>query len=331
MIITFDGGKLIMPKPKYPIPNNNFPRFIDEYLRGHSDSQNDMARKINKIIPDEFAIPIDNSEMKSGNSNIFSWKKGNRPKEPIIREALCKICDIDYIESLFLIPANATEYLMKVYNYIADFIKTFDIGDKKISLNMYNIGFVISSNTRAKNYLNLDYLIALVIRAEEDRKDIFNGITIKRLLEGKIDESYTDELLTEPQPPYTFFERSDANLHMTNEKNNSFLFDPSFMFDLLSKSFENLKPDLEFLLNDNSWTANNYNYNYFRMYLFNDTPDENILCFNTAINLLIEWVEKMDKFYLNELAKLGISENATFYKSSSKVMLENNDLFGKRK
>ncbi len=237
-----------MPKPKYPIPNNNFPRFINEYLRGHSDSQNDMARKMNQMIPKKFAIPIDTSEMKSGNSNIFSWKRENRPKEPIIREALCRICAIDYIESFFLIPANATpkepiirealcricaidyiesfflipanatDYLMKVYNYIADFIKTFDIGDKNISLNMYNIGFVISSNTRAKNYLNLDYLIVLVIRAEEDRKDIFNGITIKRLLEGKIDESYTDELLTEPQPPYTFFERSDANLHMTNEK-----------------------------------------------------------------------------------------------------------------
>ena len=190
MIVTFDGGKFIMPKPKYPTPGNNFPRFIDEYLRGHSDSQNDMARKINKMLPDEFAIPIDNSEIKSGNSNIFSWRRGNRPKEPIIREALCNICVIDYIESLFLIPANATEYLMKVYNYIADFIRTIDIGDKKISLNTYNIGFVISSNTRSKNYLNLDYLITLIIRAEEDRKDIFNILTLDKLLEEKINESY---------------------------------------------------------------------------------------------------------------------------------------------
>lgn len=331
MIITFDGGKLAMPKPKYPIPTNNFPRFIDEYLQGHSDSQNDMARKINKIIPDEFAILLDTSEMKSGNSNIFSWRKGNRPKEPIIREALCKICGIDYIESLFLIPANATEYLMKVYNYIANFIKTFDIGDKKISLNMYNIGFVISSNTRAKNYLNLDYLITLIIRAEEDRKDIFNKLTLDRLLEGKIDESYGYEILTKPQPPYTFFEYSDTNLHMTNEKNNFYLFSPDFMFDLLSKSFKNLKPDLEFMLNKDSWTVNNYNYNYFRISLFNDTSDENILCFNIAINLLIKWIEKLDSFYLNELKKMGVSEEETFYKSSSKVMLENNDLFGKRK
>ena len=58
-----------MPKPKYPIPNNNFPRFIDDYLREHSDSQNDLARKINKLVPSELAIPIDMSEMKSGNSN----------------------------------------------------------------------------------------------------------------------------------------------------------------------------------------------------------------------------------------------------------------------
>ncbi|CDI42898.1 MAG: hypothetical protein ACFWTI_06980 [Lactobacillus helveticus] len=54
-----------MPKPKYPIPKNNFPRFIDEYHSGHPDSQNDMARKINKLIPKELAISIDNSEMKS--------------------------------------------------------------------------------------------------------------------------------------------------------------------------------------------------------------------------------------------------------------------------
>lgn len=320
-----------MPKPKYPIPNNNFPRFIDEYLRGHSDSQNDMARKMNQMIPKEFAIPIDTSEMKSGNSNIFSWKRGNRPKEPIIREALCKICVIDYIESLFLIPANATEYLMKVYNYIADFIKTFDFGDKSISLNMYNIGFVISSNNRSKNYLNLDYLISLIIRTEGDRKDIFNKITLDRLIEGKIDESHSYEILTRPQPPYTFFEYSDTNLHMTNEKNNSHLFPPSFMFGLLSNSFKNLKPDFEFLLNEDSSTVNNYNYNYFRMYLFNDTSDENILCFNTAINLLIEWIEKLDNFYLNELKEMGVNEEETFYKKSSEVMLDNNDLFGKRK
>ena len=67
------------------------------------------------------------------------------------------------------------------------------------------------------------------------------------------------------------------------------------------------------------------------MYLFNDTTDENILCFNTAINLLIEWIEKLDKFYLNELAKLGIKEDEIFYKISSEVMLKNNDLFEKRK
>ena len=52
-----------MPKPKYPIPNNNFPRFINEYLSGHSDSQNDFARKINKLVPKKLAIPIDKSEM----------------------------------------------------------------------------------------------------------------------------------------------------------------------------------------------------------------------------------------------------------------------------
>ena len=67
------------------------------------------------------------------------------------------------------------------------------------------------------------------------------------------------------------------------------------------------------------------------MCLFNDTSDENILCFNTAINLLIEWIEKLDKFYLNELAKMGIDEDNTFYKRSAETMLENNDLFGKRK
>ncbi len=322
-----------MPKPKYPIPKNNFPRFIDEYHSGHPDSQNDMARKINKLIPKELAISIDNSEMKSGNSNIFSWRKGNRPKEPAIREALCKICNIDYIETLFLIPANSTEYLMAVYNYIASFVKDFDI-KKLISLNMYNIGFIISSSSRAKNYLNLDYLINLVIRAEEDRKDIFNMTRIQQLN----DNDYADldyETLTKPQPPYTFSEYSDGNLHIVNEKNNLYIFPPHIMFYRLSKSFKNIQPDLEFMLNggfeSDQYTINKYNYNYFRLCLFNDTPDEKILCFNTAINLLIEWIQKLDKFYLSELSKMGIQEDETFYKSSGTVMLENNDLFGKRK
>ena len=79
------------------------------------------------------------------------------------------------------------------------------------------------------------------------------------------------------------------------------------------------------------YAINEYNYNYFRLCLFNDTPDEKILCFNTAINLLIEWIQKLDKFYLHELAKMGIQEDETFYKSSGMVMLENNELFGKRK
>ncbi|MGN8813131.1 hypothetical protein ACTNCJ_07755 [Lactobacillus amylovorus] len=321
---------IIMPKPKYPIPNNNFPRFINEYLSGHSDSQNDFARKINKLVPKKLAIPIDKSEMKSGNSNIFSWKKGNRPKEPVIREALCKICAIDYIETLFLIPANATEYLMKVYNYIKTFIEDFDIGETEISLNMYNIGFIISSNTRAKKYLNLNYLINLIIRAEEDRKDIFNNVALKKFCDDGFNEN-DYSILFEPQPPFTFFEFSDSNLHMINEKNNSYLYPPSCMFSKLSESFNNLQPDLEFMLSDDDWNTDNYNYNYFRMCLFNDTSDENILCFNTAINLLIEWIEKLDKFYLNELAKMGIDEDNTFYKRSAETMLENNDLFGKRK
>ena len=47
--------------------------------------------------------------------------------------------------------------------------------------------------------------------------------------------------------------------------------------------------------------------------------------------MLIEWIEKLDKFYLNELAKMGIDEDNTFYKRSAETMLENNDLFGKRK
>lgn len=319
-----------MPKPKYPIPNNNFPRFINEYLSGHSDSQNDFSRKINKLVPKKLAIPIDKSEMKSGNSNIFSWKKGNRPKEPVIREALCKICAIDYIETLFLIPANATEYLMKVYNYIKTFIEDFDIGETEISLNMYNIGFIISSNTRAKKYLNLNYLINLIIRAEEDRKEIFNNVALKKFCDNGFNEN-DYSILFEPQPPFTFFEFSDSNLHMISEKNNSYLYPPSCMFSKLSESFNNLQPDLEFMLSDDDWNTDNYNYNYFRMCLFNDTSDENILCFNTAINLLIEWIEKLDKFYLNELAKMGIDEDNTFYKRSAETMLENNDLFGKRK
>lgn len=323
-----------MPKPEYPIPKNNFPRFIDEYLRTNSVSSNEFAKELNKLLPKELMIPIDISEMKSGNSNILSWKKGSRPKEPAIREALCKLCAIDYIETMFPIFSNATEYLMKVYRYIASFVKDFDIGEKQISLNMYNIGFIISSSLQAKNYLNLDYLINLVIRAEEDRKDIFNMSKIQKLAEN----DYADinyETLANPQPPYTFFEYSDRNLHIVNEKNNLYIFPPHIMFYRLSKSFNSILPDLEFMLKggfeSDEYAINEYNYNYFRLCLFNDTPDEKILCFNTAINLLIEWIQKLDKFYLHELAKMGIQEDETFYKSSGMVMLENNELFGKRK
>lgn len=47
-----------MPKPKYPIPKNNFPRFIDEYLRTNSVSSNEFAKELNKLLPKELMIPI---------------------------------------------------------------------------------------------------------------------------------------------------------------------------------------------------------------------------------------------------------------------------------
>lgn len=168
-----------MPKPKYPIPDNNFPRFIDEYLSGYSDSQNDLARKINKLVPKELAVPIDNSEMKSGNSNIFSWKKGSRPKEPAIREALCRVLDITYIESLFLIPNKATDYTLSVLDYLARFIEELSTKDRyknlDLSLNMYNIGqLVAQSSASSKNYLNLSYLITKVIKTEQDKVEFIH-------------------------------------------------------------------------------------------------------------------------------------------------------------
>lgn len=313
-----------MPKPKYPIPNNNFPRFIDEYLRGHPDSQNDLAHKINKLVPDKLAIPIDMSEMKSGNSNIFSWKNGTRPKEPVIRAALCEVLDITYIESLFLIPDKATNYTLSVLDYLAEFIEELSTEERylnlDLSLNMYNIGqLVAQSSTSSKNYLNLSYLITKVIKTEQDKVEFIH----MKKFGTFVDSSH--------EKPWSFWQYSQTNIYCSNESNNLYYWDPIFMLRQLSYAFSNLKGDILGLTKTDEEFDNDANYNYYRFSLLNDYYDENLMCFCTAINLLINMMDKIDKNYLNRLYKLGISEDDTFYKSAPRVLLENNDLLGYKK
>lgn len=313
-----------MPKPKYPIPNNNFPRFIDEYLRGHPDSQNDLARKINKLVPDKLAIPIDMSEMKSGNSNIFSWKNGTRPKEPVIRAALCEVLDITYIESLFLIPDKATNYTLSVLDYLAEFIEELSTEERylnlDLSLNMYNIGqLVAQSSTSSKNYLNLSYLITKVIKTEQDKVEFIH----MKKFGPFVDSSH--------EKPWSFWQYSQTNIYCSNESNNLYYWDPIFMLRQLSYAFSNLKGDILGLTKTDEEFYNDANYNYYRFSLLNDYYDENLMCFCTAINLLINMMDKIDKNYLSRLYKLGISEDDTFYKSAPRVLLENNDLLGYKK
>lgn len=313
-----------MPKPKYPIPNNNFPRFIDEYLRGHPDSQNDLARKINKLVPDKLAIPIDMSEMKSGNSNIFSWKNGTRPKEPVIRAALCEVLDITYIESLFLIPDKATNYTLSVLDYLAEFIEELSTEERylnlDLSLNMYNIGqLVAQSSTSSKNYLNLSYLITKVIKTEQDKVEFIH----MKKFGPFVDSSH--------EKPWSFWQYSQTNIYCSNESNNLYYWDPIFMLRQLSYAFSNLKGDILGLTKTDEEFDNDANYNYYRFSLLNDYYDENLMCFCTAINLLINMMDKIDKNYLSRLYKLGISEDDTFYKSAPRVLLENNDLLGYKK
>lgn len=313
-----------MLKPKYPIPNNNFPRFIDEYLRGHPDSQNDLARKINKLVPDKLAIPIDMSEMKSGNSNIFSWKNGTRPKEPVIRAALCEVLDITYIESLFLIPDKATNYTLSVLDYLAEFIEELSTEERylnlDLSLNMYNIGqLVAQSSTSSKNYLNLSYLITKVIKTEQDKVEFIH----MKKFGPFVDSSH--------EKPWSFWQYSQTNIYCSNESNNLYYWDPIFMLRQLSYAFSNLKGDILGLTKTDEEFYNDANYNYYRFSLLNDYYDENLMCFCTAINLLINMMDKIDKNYLSRLYKLGISEDDTFYKSAPRVLLENNDLLGYKK
>lgn len=313
-----------MPKPKYPIPNNNFPRFIDEYLRGHPDSQNDLARKINKLVPDKLAIPIDMSEMKSGNSNIFSWKNGTRPKEPVIRAALCEVLDITYIESLFLIPDKATNYTLSVLDYLAEFIEELSTEERylnlDLSLNMYNIGqLVAQSSTSSKNYLNLSYLITKVIKTEQDKVEFIH----MKKFGPFVDSSH--------EKPWSFWQYSQTNIYCSNESNNLYYWDSIFMLRQLSYAFSNLKGDILGLTKTDEEFDNDANYNYYRFSLLNDYYDENLMCFCTAINLLINMMDKIDKNYLSRLYKLGISEDDTFYKSAPRVLLENNDLLGYKK
>lgn len=313
-----------MPKPKYPIPNNNFPRFIDEYLRGHPDSQNDLARKINKLVPDKLAIPIDMSEMKSENSNIFSWKNGTRPKEPVIRAALCEVLDITYIESLFLIPDKATNYTLSVLDYLAEFIEELSTEERylnlDLSLNMYNIGqLVAQSSTSSKNYLNLSYLITKVIKTEQDKVEFIH----MKKFGPFVDSSH--------EKPWSFWQYSQTNIYCSNESNNLYYWDPIFMLRQLSYAFSNLKGDILGLTKTDEEFYNDANYNYYRFSLLNDYYDENLMCFCTAINLLINMMDKINKNYLSRLYKLGISEDDTFYKSAPRVLLENNDLLGYKK
>lgn len=322
---------IIMPKPKYPTPNNNFPRFIDEYLQGHSDSLNDLAYKINNLVPKELAIPIDtlektngNSNIFSGNSNIFSWKKGTRPKEPAIRAALCKVLNITYIESLFLIPSKTTDYTLSVLDYLVTFIKELSTKDQyknlDLSLNMYNIGqLVAQSSTSSKNYLNLSYLITKVIKTEQDKVEF---IHMKKY------HTFFDSV---HEKPWSFWQYSQKNIYCSNESNNLYYGDPTSMLNHLSHTFNYLRGDILGLTKTDTEFDDDANYNYYRLSLLNDSYNENLMCFCTAINLLINMMDKIDNNYLNRLYKLGISEDETAYNIAPKVLLENNDLLSYKK
>lgn len=264
------------------------------------------------------------SEMKSGNSNIFSWKNGTRPKEPIIRAALCEVLDITYIESLFLIPDKATNYTLSVLDYLAEFIEELSNEERylnlDLSLNMYNIGqLVAQSSTSSKNYLNLSYLITKVIKTEQDKVEFIH----MKKFGPFVDSSH--------EKPWSFWQYSQTNIYCSNESNNLYYWDPIFMLRQLSYAFSNLKGDILGLTKTDEEFDNDANYNYYRFSLLNDYYDENLMCFCTAINLLINMMDKIDKNYLSRLYKLGISEDDTFYKSAPRVLLENNDLLGYKK
>jgi hypothetical protein len=310
-----------VPKPKYPIPNNNFSRFIKEYLSGHSDSQNDLARKLNEIIPKNVAIPIDTSDIKSGNSTIFSWKNGTRPKEPVIREALCKKLHITYIETLFLSPSKATEYTLQVYEYLEKFIKTLSDGKKlkDQSLNMYNIGlFVNNISSSSKQYLNFSYMISQIIKAEADKIEF---VHLKKY--GNFDISYKEN-------PHSFWQFSQRNIYYTNENNGS-CYPADFMLSKLSQSFSQLKGDIQGILKGKSKINDDFNYNYYRISMINDVENENLMCFCTAINLIILWLKEIDSNYLQRLANKRITKDMTTYRLAPEYLLEGNDLFQNNK
>lgn len=319
--ITFDGG-FYMPRPKYPTPDNNFPRFIDEYLRGHSDSLNELACKINKKVPEELAVPIDNSEMKSGNSNIFSWKKGSRVKSPEIRAALCDIFDITYIETLFLIPNEVTKYIFSVYDYLSNFICNLQLKDnsKGLSLNIYNISQAISLNSvSSKNYSNLSYLIMKIIKAEQDKVEFIHM------------KKYGNFIKSRSERPWSFWQYSQTNIYCSNEHNNLYRWDPEFMLQTLGNSFNYLREDLSRLIETDSEFSDNANYNYYRLALINDSGDENLMCLCIAINLLIKMVDRIDSEYLDKLSEYNITEEITAYSMAPEVLLENNEFLRYRK
>lgn len=313
-----------MTKSKQCIINcpNELPRFIKDYIKSNSLSQNDLAEQINKevqkitgdqnltliSIPKDYLAP--SKPKLSANSAIKKWYKKNPPTRPAdyrIRLALSRVLDISYLETFFITHQQILDYTMEVAHQLALLFSRVALRSTEIliPLNRYNIAAYIASDKEAKNYWNLNELIQQLAVTYEDIQE-YSILNKKRNKGNKsIDISFSEE-------PDSFLRFSLENMYVIDEKIAKVPHNTYEMLMSLASELDSIVPLFQKMIIENTDdTTSSFNpdyiWNFFKIKLIVTNNNEALTVCTVAIDLIIQWLKELDRHYINLLEKIGVT------------------------
>lgn len=300
---------------------NELPRFISNYIKSNSLSQNDLDEQINKeiqkitgdknltliSIPKDYLTP--SKPKLSANSAIKKWYKKNpttRLADYRIRLALSRILGITYLETFFITHQQILDYTMEVVYRLALLFSRVAIRSTEIPLllNRYNIAAYLAGDKEDKNYWNLNELIQQLTITYEDAQE-YSILNEKR---NKGDKSIG---ISFSEQPKTFLLFSLENMYVIDEKSTKVPHEAYEMLMTISSELNSLLLLFQAMIlkskNDTSSSFNSdFIWNYFKIKLIVTNKNEALTVCTVAIDLIIQWLKELDNHYIKLLEKLGI-------------------------
>lgn len=300
---------------------NELPRFISDYIKSNSLSQNDLAEQINKeiqkitgdknltliSIPKDYLAP--SKPKLSANSAIKKWYKKNPPTRPAdyrIRLALSRVLGITYLETFFITHQQILDYTMAVVHQLALLFSRVAIRsiETPIPLNRYNIAAYLTEDKEAQNYWNLNELIQQLAITYEDVQEY-------SILSKKINMGDKNIKISFSEQPKTFLLFSLENMYFIDEKLTEVPHGAYEMLMTMSSELNSLLLLFQTMIlkNENDTTSSfnpNFIWNFFKIKLIITNKNEALTVCTVAIDLIIQWLKELDSHYIHLLEKFGV-------------------------